>query len=59
VTRRDAEEMAERMNEAAPAGVRYEVCETERNLFDEEPPFGGCYVRRVVERWARRAEDAR
>jgi hypothetical protein len=48
----DAEEMAERMNAKVPDGVHYEVMDsTDGQLVpDEEPEFGGFYVKRIVER---------
>lgn len=61
MTRADAEAMAERMNAMPwPDGVRYEVAgdDEPRSLLDPggAPPFGGYFVRRVTERWARVAE---
>jgi hypothetical protein len=59
VTRSEAEEMADRMNHAAPAGVRYEVGETDvqLELGQEAPRVPPFFVRRVVARWARRGDS--
>jgi hypothetical protein len=51
--------MADRMNHAAPAGVRYEVGETDvqLELGQEAPRVPPFFVRRVVARWARRGDS--
>lgn len=47
-----AEDLAADRNARAPEGVRYEVAHTAEGqlLADDEPEFGGYFVRRVVDR---------